>query len=85
VQGRGKDNLKGVLKENVVPFAMSMKGIRRRPRSSSNWKMQSTTLTGEDAGAEGYRRRGVATPDHVHAHATIAAMQLGKHVYCESR
>lgn len=25
----------------------------------------------------------VATPDHMHAFASIAAMQLGKHVYCE--
>src|SRR6478672_1798890 len=25
----------------------------------------------------------VACPDHMHAFATIAAMQLGKHVYCE--
>ena len=25
----------------------------------------------------------VATPDHVHAFASMAAMQLGKHVYCE--
>lgn len=25
----------------------------------------------------------VAVPDHQHAHATIAALQLGKHVYCE--
>lgn len=25
----------------------------------------------------------VATPDHTHAPASIAAMQLGKHVYCE--
>jgi predicted dehydrogenase len=25
----------------------------------------------------------VSTPDHMHAHATIAALQLGKHVYCE--
>src|SRR5437870_6496686 len=25
----------------------------------------------------------VAIPDHMHAFATIAAMQLGKHVYCE--
>ena len=25
----------------------------------------------------------VATPDHIHAHATSAAIRLGKHVYCE--
>jgi predicted dehydrogenase len=25
----------------------------------------------------------VSTPDHLHAHAAIAAMQLGLHVYCE--
>ena len=25
----------------------------------------------------------IATPDHHHAHATLAALDLGKHVYCE--
>ena len=85
VQGRGKDNLKGVLKENIVAIcdideknleaaAKEFKQLEEAQRYADWRKM----LEQKDIDAVV-----VATPDHVHAHATIAAMQLGKHVYCE--
>ena len=85
VQGRGKDNLKGVMKENIVALCdideKNLAGIVKEfkdldpAQRYADWRKM---LEQKDIDAVV-----VATPDHVHAHATIAAMQLGKHVYCE--
>src|SRR5205823_9757196 len=85
VQGRGKDNLKGVMKENIVALCdideKNLAGVVKEfkdldpAQRYADWRKM---LEQRDIDAVV-----VATPDHVHAHATIAAMQLGKHVYCE--
>src|SRR2546429_1162070 len=85
VQGRGKDNLKGVMKENIVALCdideKNLAGVVKEfkdlepAQRYADWRKM---LEQKDIDAVV-----VATPDHVHAHATIAAMQLGKHVYCE--
>src|SRR5258706_15105555 len=85
VQGRGKDNLKGVMKENIVALcdideknlAGAVKEFKdlEPGQRYADWRKM---LEQKDIDAVV-----VAAPDHVHAHATIAAMQLGKHVYCE--
>src|ERR1051325_8760836 len=73
VQGRGKDNLKGVMKENIVALCdvdeKNLSGVVKEfkelesARQYSDWRKM---LEQKDIDAVV-----IATPDHVHAHATI--------------
>ena len=83
--GQGKANLKGVLKQNIVALcdidsnnlAGAVKEFKELEpaKQYADWRKM---LEQKDIDAVV-----ITTPDHIHAHATIAAMQLGKHVYCE--
>jgi predicted dehydrogenase len=83
--GRASANIKAInaLGENIVAFcdvdderaAKTYAAFPKTPRFRDFRKMLETTK-GIDAVV-------VSTPDHTHAVASIAAMKLGKHVYCE--
>jgi len=85
VQGQGKANLKGVKHQNIVALCdvdeKNLDGVVKefpeleKAQRYADWRKM---LEQKDIDAVV-----ISTPDHVHAHATIAAMQLGKHVYCE--
>src|SRR3954468_5617194 len=85
VQGQGKANLKGVKHQNIVALcdvdSKNLAGAVKefpeleKAKQYADWRKM---LEQKDIDAVV-----ISTPDHVHAHATIAAMQMGKHVYCE--
>src|SRR4051812_30757133 len=76
VQGRGKDNLKGVKHQNIVALcdvdSKNLAGVVKefpeleKARQYADWRKM---LEQKDIDAVV-----IATPDHVHAHATLAAM-----------
>jgi predicted dehydrogenase len=82
--GRGRDNLDGVKGENIV--ALCDVDARRSARSFKQYadvkqyrdfrKMLDEMDKQIDAVV-------VSTPDHTHAVACMAAIERGKHVYCE--
>jgi predicted dehydrogenase len=83
--GRARDNLKAIraLGENVVAFcdvdddraAKTYEASPTTPRFRDFRKMLEA-VKGLDAVV-------VSTPDHTHAAVSVAALRLGKHVYCE--
>jgi predicted dehydrogenase len=84
--GRGADNLKEIAPAGVHIVALCDCDQRRAAASFakypdaarySDWRQM---LAREKAKVEAVL---VATPDHNHAIVSIAAMRLGKHVYCE--
>ena len=82
--GRGGDNLKGVSTENIVALcdvdqrqaAAAYKQFPQAKRFTDYRQMLDRAQREFDAVV-------VSTPDHMHAPISLAAMQLGKHVYCE--
>lgn len=83
--GRGADNLREMGSEGVNIVALcdcdanhAAETFRRYPRAKqySDWRKLLDAEKGIDAVL-------VSTPDHSHAAVSIAAMRLGKHVYCE--
>src|SRR5438105_3303297 len=85
VWNRGHDDLEGVLSENIVAICDVDEGNLRRaaekyPKAAkaekyTDWRK---LLERDDVDAVT-----IAVPDHVHAVAAKAAIELGKHVYCE--
>ncbi|HEV8606476.1 MAG TPA: Gfo/Idh/MocA family oxidoreductase [Tepidisphaeraceae bacterium] len=85
VQGQGKSNLKGVKHQNIVALCdvdeKNIAGVVKefpdleKANRYADWRKM---LEQKDIDAVV-----ISIPDHVHAHATIASLQMGKHVYCE--
>ncbi|MCX5757361.1 MAG: Gfo/Idh/MocA family oxidoreductase [Candidatus Hydrogenedentes bacterium] len=81
--GRGEANLSGVDSENIVALCdvdevQAAKSFNRFP-NAKRYKDYREMLDKE----KGIDAVVVATPDHVHAPAAMACIQLGKHVYVE--
>jgi predicted dehydrogenase len=81
--GRGADDIEGVKSQNIVALCdvdeRNAASSFKRFRAAKQYKDFRVMLEKEkniDAVV-------VATPDHIHAVASMAAVKLGKHVYCE--
>jgi predicted dehydrogenase len=82
--GRGLDNLEGVAGENIVALCdvderQAAEAFKRYPKAKQfrDYRKLFDAMHGRiDAVV-------VSTPDHMHAPISLAAMELGKHVYCE--
>jgi predicted dehydrogenase len=81
--GRGAENLRGVSSENIVALcdvdqANARSSFEQYPNAKryDDWRKLLDSEKTIDAVV-------VSTPDHNHAIISIAAMRLGKHVYCE--
>jgi len=84
VGGRGAGDLDAVSSENIVVLCdvdqrRAADTFKRYPRAR-RYKDFRRMLDKEDKNIDAVI---VATPDHVHAVASMAAIKRGKHVYCE--
>lgn len=81
--GRGADNIEGVQTENIVALcdvdqSRAASSLKRFPGARVHRDFRKMFDEQKDIDAVL-----VATPDHTHAVASMAALKLGKHVYCE--
>ena len=81
--GRGADDLDGVKSENIVALcdvdtARAASSLKRFPNAKVYRDFRVMLDQQKDIDAVV-----VATPDHVHAIASMTAIKHGKHVYCE--
>jgi predicted dehydrogenase len=84
VGGRGAAVLEGVESQNIVALCdvdwHNAAGTFNRYPEARKYRDFREMLDKEDKNIDAVT---VATPDHVHAVASIAAIKRGKHVYCE--
>jgi predicted dehydrogenase len=82
VAGRGADNLKGIVSENIVAICdvdENRVGDARKAHPSATYTQDYRKLLDQkniDAVV-------ISTPDHMHAIPTLAALRSGRHAYCE--
>ncbi|MEM0925985.1 MAG: Gfo/Idh/MocA family oxidoreductase, partial [Planctomycetota bacterium] len=84
VGGRGASNLRAVESENLVALcdvdSKRAAGSFKRFPDAKRFKDYRAMLSELESSVDAVI---VATPDHQHFHASMAAIRLGKHVYCE--
>jgi predicted dehydrogenase len=82
VRGRGADNVAGVRNENIVAVCdvdeNNLAAAAKEFPSAKTYADYRKMLERKDIDAVV-----VSTPDHTHAVATMAALNSGRHVYCE--
>ena len=84
IAGRGASVLEGVQSQNIVALCdvdwKHAAGTFKRFPNAKKYRDFRKMLEEEDKNIDAVT---VATPDHVHAVASIMAIKMGKHVYCE--
>jgi predicted dehydrogenase len=84
VGGQGASDLRNVSSQNIVALCdvdwKHAAGTFRRYPNASKYRDFRKMLDKEDKNIDAVV---VATPDHIHAPASMAAIKRGKHVYCE--
>jgi predicted dehydrogenase len=83
VAGQGASDLNNLMEENIVAlcdvdWAHAAGTFKKFPKAKQFKDFRKMLENAKDIDAVV-----VATPDHMHAFASIAAMKLGKHCYCE--
>jgi predicted dehydrogenase len=81
--GRGADDLEDLKSENIVALCdvdwdRAAKTFEQFPKAAKHRDFR--VMLEKEKGIDAVL---VATPDHTHAIASITAIKLGKHVYCE--
>jgi predicted dehydrogenase len=81
--GRGADNIAELKSENIVALCdvdsdHAARTFQRFPKATRHKDFRA--MLEKEKGVDAVV---VATPDHIHAVASIAAIKAGKHVYCE--
>ncbi|KPL05608.1 hypothetical protein AMJ85_11625 [candidate division BRC1 bacterium SM23_51] len=84
VGGKGFDDVRNVMSENIVAICdVDTKHAAEAFKMFSKAKKYSDYRRMLDKEAKIIDAVVVATPDHVHIPASVMAMRMGKHVYCE--
>ncbi len=84
VGGKGFDDVRNVMSENIVAICdVDTKHAADAFKMFSKAKKYSDYRRMLDKEAKNIDAVVVATPDHVHIPASVMAMRMGKHVYCE--
>ena len=83
VGGRGGDNLRGVASENIVALCDVFEPAVDRAAVNYPHARRCSDFRRLYDNAREFDEVVVSTTEHTHAFATLPALQLGKHVYCE--
>jgi predicted dehydrogenase len=84
VGGRGRDDLRGVSVENIYALCdVDSRAVAAAAGTHPAAKQYKDFRVMLEEDGDNIDAVTVATPDHTHTVAAMAAMKLGKHVYCE--